>query len=458
MTTTNTTTTQTGTVEHIDPNTVIIEANVRPSAPITKEFVNSIRENGVLTPVLARRDEQGNILVRTGQRRTLGAREAGVATIPVYVVDADEKTTERIVQQMVENDQREALTDADRTAAWQQLTFEGMSVATIAKRTGTKSGEVKSGLAVAGSTVAASAITEYQLTLDQALGLTEFEDNDQARADLISTAQSNPEQFTHVLQRLRDARLVAQLKAEKIAELTAQGYTVPDSDPSYDYYDKTYTAIRELLTADDEPVTAEHIAEIEGRAAFVNVYGTTDVKVSYYLTDPKAAGFHRYGQTAKEPMTEEQKAERKTLIANNKAWDSAETVRREWLGEFLTRKTLPKDAPQFIARGLTLHHSTVGTGLQQTNSLAHKLMGVEQSSYYSPDALGAIVEKTPTKALHVALAVVLGGIEESTNRWSWRSPSAHTAAYLNQIEAWGYTLSDVERIAAGKKDTPTETE
>jgi ParB family chromosome partitioning protein len=97
-------------------------------------------------------------------------------------------------------------------------------------------------------------------------------------------------------------------------------------------------------------------------ATFVDVYGTTDVKVSYYLTDPKAAGFHRYGQTAKEPMTEEQKAERKTLIANNKAWDWAETVRREWLGEFLTRKTLPKDAPQFIARGLTLHHSIVGTG------------------------------------------------------------------------------------------------
>lgn len=77
------TTIRTGTVEHIDPQTLVIEANVRPSAPLTAAFVQSVRENGVLTPVLARRDEQGNILVRAGQRRTLAAREAGVSTIPV---------------------------------------------------------------------------------------------------------------------------------------------------------------------------------------------------------------------------------------------------------------------------------------------------------------------------------------------------------------------------------------
>ena len=46
---TNTTVTQ-GTMEHIDPNAIVVEANVRPSAPLTKEFVASTRENGVLTP------------------------------------------------------------------------------------------------------------------------------------------------------------------------------------------------------------------------------------------------------------------------------------------------------------------------------------------------------------------------------------------------------------------------
>ena len=156
-----------GTIEHIDPNAIVLEANVRPSAPLTQEFVASIRENGVLTPVLARRDEQDNVFVRAGQRRTRAAREAGLTTTPVYIVEADEATAERVIQQMIENDQREALTDGDISAAFQQLAFEGLSVAAIAKRTGTKQNIVKNDLAVAENTGATTAIQTHQLILDQ---------------------------------------------------------------------------------------------------------------------------------------------------------------------------------------------------------------------------------------------------------------------------------------------------
>jgi ParB family chromosome partitioning protein len=120
------------TVGTIDPNLVVVEANVRTEAALGREFVASIKQNGVLTPILARRDDHGNIIVRAGQRRTLAAREAGLASIPAYIVEADETTVERIVQQMAENDHREAVTDADRVAAFQQLAFEGLTPAVIA--------------------------------------------------------------------------------------------------------------------------------------------------------------------------------------------------------------------------------------------------------------------------------------------------------------------------------------
>ncbi|WP_258045884.1 ParB/RepB/Spo0J family partition protein [Leifsonia shinshuensis] len=81
--------------------------------------MQSIKENGVLTPVLAHRDSDGQVTVRAGQRRVFAAREAGLTTIPVYLVDAHGVAAERIVQQMVENDQRETLTDSDRAAAFQ---------------------------------------------------------------------------------------------------------------------------------------------------------------------------------------------------------------------------------------------------------------------------------------------------------------------------------------------------
>jgi len=38
-------------------------------------------------------------------------------------------------------------------------------------------------------------------------------------------------------------------------------------------------------------------------------------------------------------MSEEQKADRRRVIENNKAWRSATTVRRAWLRGFTARKT-----------------------------------------------------------------------------------------------------------------------
>ncbi len=76
-------------------------------------------------------------------------------------------------------------------------------------------------------------------------------------------------------------------------------------------------------------------------------------------TNPKANGHGLYswngetrlpGQQPGGGMTEEQKAERKTLIANNKAWDSSTVVRKAWLAEsFLTRTSPPKGAETFLA-------------------------------------------------------------------------------------------------------------
>ncbi|CAH0223896.1 hypothetical protein [Microbacterium foliorum] len=54
----------------------------------------------------------------------------------------------------------------------------------------------------------------------------------------------------------------------------------------------------------------------------------------------------------------------------------------------------------------------------------------------------------PTKAAHVALAVVIGGVESSTSPYSWRRPNAEATTYLNIIAGWGYALSPVEKIAA----------
>ena len=43
----------TTTLEMLDPKTLTVDANVRKEAGLTKEFVSSIKEHGVLVPVVA---------------------------------------------------------------------------------------------------------------------------------------------------------------------------------------------------------------------------------------------------------------------------------------------------------------------------------------------------------------------------------------------------------------------
>ncbi|MGO4298744.1 ParB/RepB/Spo0J family partition protein [Leifsonia sp. RAF41] len=444
-----------GTIKHLDPHTLLLEENVRPTAPITPAFVQSIRENGVLTPVLAHQGSDGTITVRAGQRRVFAAREAALTTIPVYLVDADEVTTERIVQQMVENDQREPLSDGDRAAAFQQLAFEGLTITAIARRTGSKTREVKTALAITENAAAATALQEHPLTLDQAAVLIEFDTDEHTRTELIHVATTDPAQFPHAAQRARDEKTRNQVKADAEAELVHRGYEILDTDPGY--YDTPYTRISELLTAENERVTVEQIQNIAGRAAHVRVYADGEPSVTYFLHDAKAAGFHTYNTSGSNsgPMTEEQKAERRTLIANNKAWASAEVVRRDWLTTLLSRKTLPKDTGLVIARGLTVHRQAISTATREGNELAHLLLGVEPSGYFQADKLAALLQHSPGKAQHVALAIVLGACESVTSKQTWRTPSPTDAAYFTQLAAWGYTLSDVERIITGT-DNPEQ--
>ena len=58
----------------------------------------------------------------------------------------------------------------------------------------------------------------------------------------------------------------------------------------------------------------------------------------------------------------------------------------------------------------------------------------------------------------MSLAVVLGGIEASIDRSTWRHPRAITARYLSFLADRGYDLSPVEKIAAMLPDQGDDAE
>ena len=83
------------------------------------DLAASIRELGVLQPVLVRAAEPGRYRLIAGERRWRAARRAGLDTIPAIVRDTDELGS--IEQALVENLHRQDLTALEEAAAYQQL-------------------------------------------------------------------------------------------------------------------------------------------------------------------------------------------------------------------------------------------------------------------------------------------------------------------------------------------------
>jgi ParB family chromosome partitioning protein len=83
------------------------------------DLAASIREIGVLQPVLVRATGEGQYELIAGERRWRAARRAGLAVIPAVVRTADNVGS--VEQALVENLHRQDLTPLEEAAAYQQL-------------------------------------------------------------------------------------------------------------------------------------------------------------------------------------------------------------------------------------------------------------------------------------------------------------------------------------------------
>jgi ParB family chromosome partitioning protein len=97
-------------------------------------LADSIREVGVLQPVLVRPSGDGFELI-AGERRWRAARRVGLQTIPALVRETDDSSA--LEQALVENLQREELNPLEEAGAYQQLIEDfGLTHEQIASRAG----------------------------------------------------------------------------------------------------------------------------------------------------------------------------------------------------------------------------------------------------------------------------------------------------------------------------------
>jgi ParB family chromosome partitioning protein len=99
------------------------------------QLADSIREVGVLQPVLVRPTAEGEYELIAGERRWRAARRVGLQTIPALVRETDDAAA--LEQALVENLHRDSLNPLEEAAAYQQLIEDfGLTHDDVAARVG----------------------------------------------------------------------------------------------------------------------------------------------------------------------------------------------------------------------------------------------------------------------------------------------------------------------------------
>ncbi|MBT3189823.1 MAG: ParB/RepB/Spo0J family partition protein [Anaerolineae bacterium] len=99
------------------------------------ELADSIREHGVIQPLIISPNGEGKYSLIAGERRLKASQQAGLKKVPVVIREVSEQ--QQLEWALIENVQRADLSPLEEAEAYHQLTDEfGLSHAEIAKQVG----------------------------------------------------------------------------------------------------------------------------------------------------------------------------------------------------------------------------------------------------------------------------------------------------------------------------------
>ena len=462
-----------GTRHTVDVADLVIGANVRTDIEFDKGFLNSLRMFGILQAIHVYQpgdDERAPLVVEDGQMRTLGALQVDLQQGPVEII-ADPNSADRIYQQYTQNKHRHAMSLADEARAVKQLALYGERASEVAKKLGHTAKDGKRLRTIADSSAALDAVGTHGLDLLQADAVAEFDGDPTAVKHLLAAAKQGPGSFTHVLQRLRDDRDERAAIAELRASAEAQGLAVVDQ-AGHGCTEQRLSALG--YDPDDATAIQRHRETCEGHAVLISHKWVGGGKREFVLVpvcvDPAANG-HELPEDMKRDQpkkkvadmdpaeAEATRAEKRRVIENNKAWQSAVTVRRAWIRELIARKTVPAGAEVFIAREMLNGSHWLREAVTTHPSLLAEMLGVEPvagrygiATVRAEDVIAKAAATSPKKATLLTIAMIFCAWEttagaDDQGKSSWRTGGDSARRILGQMAAWGYPLSDVEKLA-----------
>ncbi|HVB45644.1 MAG TPA: ParB/RepB/Spo0J family partition protein [Streptosporangiaceae bacterium] len=446
--------------------------NARCDMNLTEEFCASVAAEGVRIPLLVTPGPDGSgWRVIEGHRRLAAAVKAGLPEVPCHIDPARaQDEAGQYVDMLLANSNgyRANYTIFEETAALFAAHEAGASRTRLRKATGRTPAQIKSGLAVGGLTTgtrAKAAELDREITLDELALLAEF-DGDTDATDRLLTAIDHGYPPEHTAQQIRLDRADAAQHAQLLADLQAAGITVTSNLPDG-------AAWLDGLTHDSQDLTPDTHAACPGHGATFSQWN--QLQPLYYCTSPDdhghASRYARSGTPAgtslpghngttgdirtgqPDPAAD---ADRRLVVAGNKAWQAAAEVRHRWLATGLfARRGLPRQAQLFLARQLLAMPEPLRTGLPAARHrpLMAAVTG-RDSEQWERECDAAPAGRLTVIALAPLVAAYEHAMTEGEGRNTWRTgryspcPRADAGRYLTFLSSLGYELSAIERSVA----------
>jgi ParB family chromosome partitioning protein len=241
-----------------------------------QELSASIKEHGVLQPILVRPLGDNRYQLVAGERRWRASRMAGVNTIPALVEDIDDDTALEIA--IIENLQREDLSPLDEATMYDRMIREhGYSVRRLAQKLGKDKGYLENRLRLADAPEEVRQLVSLRKdTLSHAYELMKVQDPRKRRrlADQVARGELSLVKLRERIEG-RPARRSRERSREPLVDESAIGFEVEpgEADEPTLPWETPRSAVP---VAEDSLVSAkQHLADaVEG---LVDVLRTPDV-------------------------------------------------------------------------------------------------------------------------------------------------------------------------------------
>jgi ParB family chromosome partitioning protein len=256
-----------------------------------EELAASIREHGVLQPILVRPVGENHFQLIAGERRWRASKIAGMTSIPALVEDIDDETALEI--SIIENLQREDISPLDEAAMYDRMIKDhGYSIRKLAEKLGKDKGYLENRLRLADAPVEVRELVSLRKdTLSHAYELMKVTDP-KKRRKLAGQVARNELSLVKLRERIegRPARPVSDGEGE------AEAVTKDPVAPEFESGDWTARTGAAAPVRDDTLVAAkaqlngavEEMLDVIRNPEVLSAIGSTDrANLAKYLTIAK---------------------------------------------------------------------------------------------------------------------------------------------------------------------------